>query len=509
MRKHLRHLFVSLVAGSLFFASAAQALTPELLEIQKKLYVAAFDSFLKDFRASHEELKLGIAPIPPPPFDEKLKRSDWITTFSDWVARQQNLSPEATSDLKDKAAAMFTSYYHDQGYSRVPYLEAFTGQGGSSSISKSEKVTLSKGYPKNHTLDVAAYVTERFPKELQDFVKNRKISLVVDDSNCADTYAYQKSKGYSEAVRFMGDRDNQDSQFLFVYNPKAKNYLLAICDIHGKDDQTRILAILGPTFYESGAMRVNHKSPAPLLDFNDEGLKLKFDAKKDRVVIGFQNTVWWQLKTASDTWQRRSLTRSGAEVAIFQNSATGDRVISVANVYGDEMLEALSSLYTKGARRFIYMGTAGGLDPGLNLGDVLLPHKFLKPDGKWFEFANDAEKAKIDPPAPAKRVSSSSQGWVGTLIEETRDHLTAMKDSGVQALDVESRYFAEFTNQNPVDEKVVIIVVSDQPMGTTNYNNENATRAVPMKSIMELVPQVVLSAVLKFDPSGPQPASVK
>lgn len=491
---------------------ASPALNSDLVELQKKFYAmafAAFETFLNEQRAAHPDWLPKNQKLSAPPFDAKLGRGDWIPTFADAAAKQLALPAEKAKAMKETSIESFASYYHDQAFSRVPYLAPFKAQGGSQAVKKIEPLKLAKSYPGNHTLDVPAYVGERFPTELQEFVRSKHARLVIDDSNCTDAFATQRTEGFTEATRFMGTRDNSNSQFLIIRNPKTNSYRLAVCEIHGQDDQTRILAILGPTFFEAGALRVYHRKPAALMDFNDEGRKLTLDPKRDRVVVGFQNTVWWQLKTSSnDGWERRSLTKSGVDVSVFENKLTGTRLISIANVYGDEILEALQVFYDKGARRWIYMGTAGALDKSLALGDVLLPKRFLKPDGSWFEFENDAERVAIHPPSPAKKVSTTAQGWVGTLIEETKDHLGALRDAGVQAIDVESRYFAEFTMKHASDEKSVFMIVSDQPLGETNYNNENSTRGVPMKSINNLVPQIVISAVLGFNPAGPKPASV-
>ena len=178
-------------------------------------------------------------------------------------------------------------------------------------------------------------------------------------------------------------------------------------------------------------------------------------------------------------------------MALFHNAKTGSRIVSVENVYGDEMVETLEVLYAKGCRRFVYMGTSGALDPKLNIGDVLIPNRFLMPDGSWFRFENGARAFPLAINAPATIVRDTAQGWVGTLIEETRDHIGALGSSGAQAIDVESRYFAEFFSRHPATETAVIVTVSDTPLGTATYNQENATRAIPMESITALVPEIL------------------
>jgi hypothetical protein len=385
----------------------------------------------------------------------------------------------------------FLSYHNNEGFARFAYLESYSAPASDDrpEIFRRESLRLAPEYPEPHTLDVLSYVSERFPIELQEFVRNRRVALYLDDSNCDAAFKVQKIDGFSQAVRFMGKLDNPESQYFFAINPKTKRIRFVACDIRGRDSRTRLSAILGPKFYGLPAVMIHHRRPAPLISFNVDGHDLKFDKTKDRVIIGFQNTVWWLLRGKSSTWVRTDISDGGTDVSLFLNSATGDRFISVANVYGDEMLQALRIFYSRGLRRFIYLGTAGGLADGANLGDILIPEKFLEPGGKIIGFKNDAP-SDLSLPKPRKILRDLKQGWLATLIEETLARMTAMKKAGTTALDIESRYFAKFFNTHPATEKMVIIAVSDLPLGHVSYNQHSATRAIPMDSITRVIAQL-------------------
>ena len=114
------------------------------------------------------------------------------------------------------------SYYHSAGLrtGAVPGSRStgFRVRRDSESV---QAIAVPAQYPANHTLDVAAYVAERFPSELQEFVKAQKAPLYVDDSSCGDSVRVSTAARYYTRQRrsFMGDRDGPDSQYLFVFKP--------------------------------------------------------------------------------------------------------------------------------------------------------------------------------------------------------------------------------------------------------------------------------------------------
>ncbi len=469
------------------------ALASEFEQVQESFFHLAFDSFVADLsmRVPNLDLRALVAPA----FDKTLSRNDWLALFSEhavkFLAQATTLNAAEIARLRTAQEERFLSYHNNEGFARFAYLENFVPPTKTlkRELYRKEPLRLVAKYPEPHTLDVHSYVNERFPTELQEFVQAKRVALYLDDSNCDAAFLAQKREGFSRAVRFMGKLDNPESQYFFALNPRENRMRFVACDIRGRDARTRLSAILGPKFYGLPAFMVRHRQPAPLISFNVEGKSLKFNGTQDRVFIGFQNTVWWQLRNSSAHWTRKDISDGGTDVSLFFNSNTGERVISVANVYGDEMLQALDILYSRGLRRFIYLGTAGGLADDAHLGDILLPENFVEPDGKVLRFDNDAP-ADLSLPSNRKILRYRKQGWLATLIEETKPRMLAMKNSGVAALDIESRYFAKFFNAHPALEKMVIITISDQPLGHVNYNQQSTTRLIPMDSITRIIEQL-------------------
>ena len=112
-------------------------------------------------------------------------------------------------------------------------------------------------------------------------------------------------------------------------------------------------------------------------------------------------------------------------------------------------------------------------------------------DGTWVHYENGAEKLPLATDDPQKIVRRSAEGWVPTLMVETRDYLTELVSQGVQAIDVETKYFAEFFATHAGCETAVLISVSDLPLGQATYGNESITRGIMMKSIHQIAPALL------------------
>ncbi len=482
--------------------SQASDLPAALVPLQEKLFQTSYKSFAKDFRTAHPEYKIP-AEAKAPVFNPKLSRNEWLDLYINTLLAQISVPKDHVEAFKGSAKEMFTSYSRNVGFARVPFLsvesERLAAAKGSGKAKAVRPTTLPESYLPNHTMDMVGYVNERFSAILQDFVKSQKTPLYLHDSNCADAYAFQRSEGFNQAVRFMGARDNSNSQYFFAVNPKTSAYRFAVCDLRGQDDVTRIVALLGPIFNKAGATMVLHQVKAPILAFNSKGRALKVRSREDRVVLGFQNTIWWEFYTTNkEDWQRIPLTDEGTDVSLFENKRTGANIISVENVYGDDIVEALDILYKKGYRRFIYMGSCGGLDPEFKIGDVLIPNRFLDKDNKIIEFKNSAGQKYLALPGAGNIIRDTIQGWVPTLAVETKDHMMDMQKKA-QAIDIESLYFGKFFNSHEALEQSLLVTVSDTPLGHMTYEQENVTRGIPMKSIKRLVPQIFVTKVEKED----------
>jgi purine-nucleoside phosphorylase len=474
-------------------------LTPDLEKVQQSFYQDAFQAFVGGIRTAAPQLPLGKGAIPCPAFDPSASRNDWITLFEKQVVTYQKLSPSDAKSLDTLIGNISYSYYQNQPYSHVPYLTALPFSGplpAAPKILETEPLPLLQKFPTPHTLDVNAYVDERFSQPLQDFIRSHHVPLYGHDTDCDQAIDYHRSQGFTQVDQYMGNGDNPDPPYFLAYSPTTQRYRFGVCDLTGKDDVIRIGEILGPLFKDNGATMVMHANPDPLLEFNSTGQSLKI-APSDRVIIGYQNTVWWALHQSADgaDWQRIMLTIGGNEADLFLNKRTGQKIISVSNVYGDEMQMALQTFYDKGARRFVYLGTSGGLAPNVRVGDVMIPTRFQLPDGSWISFSNDASKMNLHPAKSVQLIENSRQGWVSTLIEESVANMKKMRSQNVQAIDVESRYIAQFFQGHPAAEKSVVITISDLPLGDLTYDKAEAARNSDFDSLNNMLPTILAGPV--------------
>jgi hypothetical protein len=164
------------------FQTAAAVLPAPLLPVQKQLFMVAYEKFVTDIRGAHAELKVP-AKLTAPNFDPLANRRQWLEIFIDHTAQKAAFSPAQLETFKTVAREMHLSYPRNRAYARVPFLAEEAGiKIASAKINSNTLVPLPANYLPNHTLDMAAYVSERFPTALQNFVKVHKVPLYLHDS---------------------------------------------------------------------------------------------------------------------------------------------------------------------------------------------------------------------------------------------------------------------------------------------------------------------------------------
>jgi hypothetical protein len=461
--------------------------SPQIVELQTQIQNEAFRLFLKDLEKINPEWVKDVK-LTPLKLIPSLSRNAWISYFI-----KQIPNPQHRSEISRISDQLFFSYYEDLPFARIPYLKKrSTGAlvPRTIQIKKSSTIPLPKQYPTDHTVDLEAYVSERFPKSLRSFLTEARAQLFVHFGTCDDSISYHHGEGYTEVYQFQDSKDGPDSPFYLVKSLEShKPPRFIACGFSGQDAAKRVIQITGPAFESAQAQQIEHERAAPIYLFNPAGRALKLKPQ-DQIILGFQNTVWWSLHNSKDgeNWKRTLLTSHSAEVSLYENKNTGQRVINTALVYGDEMREALQILYNKGGRNFVHLGTAGGLTDHLTIGDVMIPTQFLNKEGTIEKFANDARYLDLPSRLKGKTYANSTQSWIPTIIDETRTNMKKLKDHGVDAIDIEALYVYEFFKNHPDCKRSIVIVISDTPFGVHKYSDENITREIPIKKIEELVP---------------------
>ncbi len=479
------------------WATASNLMPSSIYKIGQELHRNNFDRFKSEMRQKLPELSWG--DLKSPDFEVEVTRLEWRDRFIDTAINQSGFSSAQAQSFSILANEYLTSYFHNLPYARIDFIQErrplTTALSQPKEVYRLEHLNLQRHFRKNHTLDVFKYVDERFPRVLQNFVKDERIPLYLHNTGCEKVQLFHSNQNFSRAFSFMSLRDTPDSQTMIVYNETKGTYRIAICNIRGEDDKIRIMEILGPIFYGKSAFMVRHKNSDSLIGENDRARELKINSSRDFAVIGFQNTVWSALSDSDPQhWSRISLSESGADLSVFEGPEFN--IVSLSNVYGDEILQGLDYLYKKGLRRFVYLGTAGALNRKLQIGDLLLPTHFMN-GNKNLTLVNSLENLfkRLEPEFSIRmdsldRIESKSrtylgttQGRVSTLMLETKPFLLHLQELGIDAIDVEAVYFAKFFTSHSFLDFRVAIVVSDLPLGSMSYDQENLSRAIPMNTI--------------------------
>jgi hypothetical protein len=228
------------------------------------------------------------------------------------------------------------------------------------------------------------------------------------------------------------------------------------------------LALIGSGFEVFG---VKHATPASVFEFNDKGRALSLEPT-DIVVIGFKNRIQPALQRDGH-WDLTVLTTGGTPVNLYTHRETGRRVVNPRNVYGDEMNQVLGEFYGRGARTFYLLGTAGALDPNIHVGDLALPVSFNGPGNEKITIQNEV----LDVLGPAGKAGYHvvNHGWIQTILDETVAETKDLRQKGIQTVDIEGRYLIEFLNSHKDVRGGLALIISDEPLGSTNYLANNVT----------------------------------
>jgi adenosylhomocysteine nucleosidase len=141
-------------------------------------------------------------------------------------------------------------------------------------------------------------------------------------------------------------------------------------------------------------------------------------------------------------------------------SSLGDgALLAISGMGGARAALAARSLMDAGASSLMSFGLAGGLDPALIAGSVVLPHEVISRDGArfftstlWREQLSLAV-AKFRPVAAGALLSSA------TPIESVADKATAFRETGAVAVDMESLGVAEVAAAHRLSFITVRVIV--------------------------------------------------
>ena len=436
-------------------------------ELQRQLSDQGFQDFLTNLR----ELVPAGTPldgIPVPPFDPQQSRAGRTEWFVRWLMSHV---PNASPELETTANSLL--YTH--GFSKIPYLEATAVERRAApEIRSVVPIALPPPIPAStpHTLNVKAYIDQRVPTALQNTMRNGDLPIYLHNGSIEASLDYHRAAGWSEAFRLWLPRGSPDRSGALVRNPTTGALRLVWAYIDAPDQKYRAIEQFAQIGGKASAIWVDHRTPTKVFEWNAAGEAFRF-GEKDRVVIGFKNQLEAAMRKDS-AWTITTLTISGVPIDLYANAETGERIVNPRNVYGDEMIPLIESLYRKGARSISLIGTAGSIDPVIGVAHAVAPSAFLDADGKVITIRNEFASTLKSLLPDTTFHTGTTHGWLSGILDETIAHMRALSRL-VNTIDIEGRYLYEFLSTHPDVRGGIAFVISDQPLGDLDYVHNNST----------------------------------
>lgn len=220
-----------------------------------------------------------------------------------------------------------------------------------------------------------------------------------------------------------------------------------------------------------------------MFELNSQGKSLKL-SPDDWLLFGFRGE--WRRKLLGEDWRATPLTESGLDIDLYSHRESKRKVVTARNVYGADAEIVLRTLYGKGIRQAIYLGTAGEVND-YRIGDVVIPNEFVDRNIASTPFPSNSAQAYLkELPGDVTVHGPFKHAWAQTLFEETKPLLLKWKALGVGAVDIEGIYLGKFAQQHK-DLKIAALFISDQTLGENTIEDSNANRGAIDASVTKLV----------------------
>ena len=162
----------------------------------------------------------------------------------------------------------------------------------------------------------------------------------------------------------------------------------------------------------------------------------------------------------------------------FAVNATGGRVgVCCMGIGAPAVVAQLEVLGSLGVRRFLSVGTAGGLDPHLAPGDVVVLTAAVRDEGTSYHYvaagtdaAPDADLTDDLSSALERSDIAATRGWTWTTdapYRQTAEEISALRARGVLTVEMEAAalFSVARVRELPIASAVVIDSVFGEPIG--------------------------------------------
>jgi adenosylhomocysteine nucleosidase len=144
-----------------------------------------------------------------------------------------------------------------------------------------------------------------------------------------------------------------------------------------------------------------------------------------------------------------------SELAGFSDGA----LLAVSGIGRDAAERAARALVDAGVAALMTFGMAGGLDPALNVGSVVLPRELISADGTRFLASRSWRERVAAAVGPLCVVSAGNLLTSARAIDTPADKSAAFRDTGAAAVDMESAAVAAIASLHNLPFIAVRVIV--------------------------------------------------
>jgi adenosylhomocysteine nucleosidase len=144
-----------------------------------------------------------------------------------------------------------------------------------------------------------------------------------------------------------------------------------------------------------------------------------------------------------------------SELAAFSDGA----LLAVSGIGRDAAERAARALVDAGVVALMTFGMAGGLDPALEAGSVVLPRELISADGTRFAASRSWRERVAAAVGPLRAVSAGDLLTSARAIDTPADKSAAFRDTGAAAVDMESAAVAAIAAHHNLPFIAVRVIV--------------------------------------------------
>src|SRR5215468_9250264 len=339
-------------------------------------------------------------------------------------------------------------------------------------------------------MDIVDYTSDRFPLAFGAFLREqfrqRSISpteLYVHNQTVEGAYEFHRRNGFDTFYFLQTRRGQLHRDIYLAVRTKPFAYRVVFTNVRGRDQETDVFCQIYHSSTFSSFHWVQATPGLRLFVFNPSGSSLKLN-DKDWLLFGFKGK--WTKILLEQGWRLQPLVKEGLDIGLFTHPTIKQRLVVARNVYGHDANIILDTFYKKGIRQVVYLGTSGAV-ANYQIGDVTIPDQVVDNKSSVPFLRNLAHDYGADLSNRVTVHEKTKHGWVQPVYQETEALLLDWKSKSVTAMDVEGIYLARFT-RNHDDLKIsAFFVISDQTLGDSTIDEDEARLNVIDESVYKLV----------------------